>query len=114
MLPLVTIIIDLPLDGTYTYTKEFKLSVPEKNLQPAKYDNLVKPFMIVSCDGHIIDVVGPYAATQTDAEIINNLFVDEESQYRQLFQPNDVFILDFWLTNPQTRVTGSWSNSVKY
>ncbi|KAH9636341.1 hypothetical protein HF086_003641, partial [Spodoptera exigua] len=59
-----------------------------------KYDNLVKPFVIVSCDGHIIDVVGPYAATQTDAEIINHLFIDEESQYRQLFQPNDIFILD--------------------
>uniref|UniRef100_A0A2H1WGN0 SFRICE_038712 n=1 Tax=Spodoptera frugiperda TaxID=7108 RepID=A0A2H1WGN0_SPOFR len=28
--------------------------------------------MIVSCDGHIIDAVGPYAATQTDADIVTN------------------------------------------
>uniref|UniRef100_A0A2H1VI49 SFRICE_038592 n=1 Tax=Spodoptera frugiperda TaxID=7108 RepID=A0A2H1VI49_SPOFR len=45
-----------------------------------KYVNLVKPFMIVSCDGHIIDVVGPYAATQTDAEIINHLFEAEDNR----------------------------------
>lgn len=49
--------------------------------------------MMVSCDGHIIDVVGPYAATQTDAEIMNHFF-EEDSPYRQLFQPNYIFILD--------------------
>ncbi|CAH2088630.1 unnamed protein product [Euphydryas editha] len=59
-----------------------------------KYDNLVKPFMVVSCDGHIVDVVGPYAATQTDAEIMSHLFQAENSPYRQFFQQNYVFILD--------------------
>ncbi|KAF9423713.1 hypothetical protein HW555_001039 [Spodoptera exigua] len=82
-------------DGTYVFLqKSSNYLFQKKTYSLHKYDNLVKPFVIVSCDGHIIDVVGPYAATQTDAEIINHLFIDEESQYRQLFQPNDIFILD--------------------
>ncbi|XP_035452082.2 uncharacterized protein LOC118277412 [Spodoptera frugiperda] len=82
-------------DGTYIYLqKSSNYLFQKKTYSLHKYDNLVKPFMIVSCDGHIIDVVGPYAATQTDAEIMNHLFEAEDSLYRQLFQPNDIFILD--------------------
>ena len=82
-------------DGTYVYLqKSSNYLFQKKTYSLHKYDNLVKPFMIVSCDGHIIDVVGPYAATQTDAEIMNHLFQAEDSPYRQLFQRNDVFILD--------------------
>ncbi|KAH9639643.1 hypothetical protein HF086_009096 [Spodoptera exigua] len=51
----------------------------------SKEDNLMKPFMIVSCDGHIIDAVAPYAPTQTDAEIMTHLFENENGPFRKLF-----------------------------
>lgn len=76
--------------------------------------------MIVSCDGHIIDVIGPFAATQTDADIMTHLFQAEDSAYLELFQPDDVFILDrgfrdaipllerlgFQIHKPESLVTG--------
>lgn len=49
--------------------------------------------MVVCCDGHIIDVFGPFAATQTDAEIMNFL-VSSNGSLHQYFRRNDVFILD--------------------
>lgn len=82
-------------DGTYIYLqKSSNYRFQKLTYSLHKYDNLVKPFMMVACDGHIIDAVGPFAATQTDAEIMTNLFQAEDSPYRQLFQQNDVFILD--------------------
>lgn len=48
---------------------------------------------MVTTDGHIIDVFGPYAATVSDAEIIKQLFHDT-SNIGQYFRDNNVFILD--------------------
>lgn len=45
-------------------------------------------------DGHIIDVIGPYAATQTDAEIMKDLFCDEKGPMRTFYREREVFILD--------------------
>ncbi|KAF9797227.1 hypothetical protein SFRURICE_006209 [Spodoptera frugiperda] len=45
-------------------------------------------------NGHIIDVIGPYAATQTDAEIMKDLFTDESGPMRSFYREGDVFILD--------------------
>lgn len=82
-------------DGTYIYLqKSSNYLFQKKTYSLHKFDNLVKPFMIVSCDGHIIDVIGPFAATQTDADIMTHLFQAEDSAYLELFQPDDVFILD--------------------
>ncbi|RVE41952.1 hypothetical protein evm_013392 [Chilo suppressalis] len=82
-------------DGTYIYLQKSSNYLFQKRTYSLhKYDNLVKPFVIVSCDGHIIDVIGPFAATKTDADIMTEIFQAEDSPYRQLFQPNDVFILD--------------------
>lgn len=47
---------------------------------------------MVACDGHIIDAFGP--ATQSDADIIKNLFENENSPLRSYFRCNDIFILD--------------------
>ncbi|KAJ8708905.1 hypothetical protein PYW07_013509 [Mythimna separata] len=82
-------------DGTYIYLqKSANYMFQKKTYSLHKYDNLIKPFMIVSCDGHIIDAVGPYAATQTDAEIMTQLFENENGLFRRLFRPNDIFVLD--------------------
>lgn len=44
--------------------------------------------MIVCSDGYIVDVIGPYAATSSDAIIMRTL-MQENSDW-----PNDVLILD--------------------
>lgn len=59
-----------------------------------KYRNLVKPFLLVACDGHIIDVSGPYPATESDANIMKALFQNEDGELRSFFEAGDVFILD--------------------
>lgn len=50
--------------------------------------------MIVSCDDNIIDVLGPYAATKTDADILEDEFHDSSKPPRQYFRNGDVIILD--------------------
>lgn len=59
-----------------------------------KYRNLVKPFLIVSCDGYIVDCFGPYKATTSDADIMTSLFSNENSPLRLYLQENDIFILN--------------------
>lgn len=82
-------------DGTYIYLqKSANYMFQKKTYSLHKYDNLIKPFLIVSCDSHIIDAVGPYAATQTDAEITKHLFENENGPFRRLFRENDVIVLD--------------------
>ncbi|KAL0809876.1 hypothetical protein ABMA28_011356 [Loxostege sticticalis] len=82
-------------DGTYIYIeKSSNYLYQKKTYSLHKYRNLVKPFLFVCCDGYIIDVLGPYPATTTDADIINQEFRNEDSPCRQFFQAGDVFILD--------------------
>lgn len=57
-----------------------------------KYKNLLKPFLLVTPDGYIVDCFGPYKATTSDADIMKSLF--SNSPLRQYFQNNDIFILD--------------------
>lgn len=60
-------------DSTYLYVqKSSNYKYQKKTYSLHKYHNLTKPFLVVSCDGHM-DVFGPFAATQTDAEIMNFL-----------------------------------------
>lgn len=59
-----------------------------------KYRNLLKPFLLVTPDGYIVDCFGPYKATTSDADIMKSLFTDENCPLRQYFQNNDIFILD--------------------
>lgn len=59
-----------------------------------KYENLIKPFLIVACDGYIIDVSGPYAATQTDSEVMKHMFENENRPLKSFFRSDDIFILD--------------------
>ncbi|KAL0879440.1 hypothetical protein ABMA27_003191 [Loxostege sticticalis] len=82
------------LDGTYIYVQKSSNYKYQKNTYSLhKYQNLVKPFLIVCTDGYIVEVLGPYPATTSDADIINKEFTDE-SIYRQYFQSGDASILD--------------------
>lgn len=59
-----------------------------------KFQNLFKPFLIVCTDRYIVKVLGPYAATTSDATIMSRIINNEESTFNWFFQENDVMILD--------------------
>lgn len=58
----------------------------------------MKPFLFVCCDGHIIEVSGPHAATSSDAQIMQNILLNENDHgdglFQWFFRNGDVFILD--------------------
>lgn len=81
-------------DGTYIYLqKSSNYLFQKKTYSLHKYANLLKPFMMATTDGFILDVYGPYAATTSDAEIMNQLFAPSGA-LRNYFRENDVFLLD--------------------
>ncbi|RVE47928.1 hypothetical protein evm_007442 [Chilo suppressalis] len=83
------------MDGTYIYIqKSANYSYQKDTYSLHKYRNLIKPFIIVCCDGYIIDVLGPYAATKSDADILKDEFRDPLQPLRQYFKEGDIFILD--------------------
>lgn len=54
---------------------------------------MVKPFLIVCCDGYIIEALGPYAAMKNDASVMKDI-LNEGAFPEPLFKENDIFILD--------------------
>ncbi|KAH9635438.1 hypothetical protein HF086_006375 [Spodoptera exigua] len=77
--------------------EQLEIQQPEvqaKTYSLHKYRNLIKPFLIVASNGHIVDVWGPYSATISDASIMNDLFAEENGPLRSYFREGDVFILD--------------------
>lgn len=83
------------VDGTYVYLqKSSNYSFQKKTYSLHKYRNLVKPFLMVATDGHIIDIFGPYPANTSDADIMKALFQDENGGLRLFFREDDIFILD--------------------
>lgn len=85
------------MDGAYLYIqKSSNYFYQRETYSLHKYRNLMKPFIIVSSDGYIIDVMGPgpYSAKTSDATILLNEFNEETKPLRQYFQEGDVFILD--------------------
>lgn len=82
-------------DGTYIYLqKSSNYLFQKQSYSLHKGRNLVKPFLIVTTDGHILDIYGPYAATVSDADIMKQLFRHDTNELRQYFRGGDVFILD--------------------
>jgi hypothetical protein len=57
-----------------------------------KYRHLIKPFVVCTTDGLIVDVFGPYSAKGNDANILMSILKDSDLQ--NLLQPNDNIILD--------------------
>ncbi|XP_028165256.1 uncharacterized protein LOC114356347 [Ostrinia furnacalis] len=90
--------VDRPIvifDGTYCYIeKSSNYMYQKKTYSMHKYRNLMKPFLMVCTDGHIIDVLGPYPATTSDADIMKNEFSNETKPLREYFNEGDAFVLD--------------------
>lgn len=59
-----------------------------------KFRNLLKPFILVNSDGYIIDVLGPFSATTSDAIIMQKIINNEQHVLHCLLRREDVFILD--------------------
>lgn len=82
-------------DGTYIYiNKSSNFLFQRQSYSLHKFQNLLKPFLIVCTDGYILDVLGPYAATKTDANIMSDIMNNGENPLHFFLQANDVFILD--------------------
>lgn len=80
-------------DGTYIYLqKSANFLFQRKTYSLHKFRNLVKPFLIVCSDGYIVDVIGPYPATTSDATIMTQMMQDDA--WHIFLRPDDVFILD--------------------
>lgn len=87
------------VDGTYIFIqKSSNYFFQRKSYSSHKYRNLVKPLLLVSCDGHIIEVSGPHAATSSDAQIMLNIIENENDHddgvFNWFYGEGDVFILD--------------------
>ena len=54
---------------------------------------LVKPFLICTADGYIIDIYGLYPATWNDARISTEI-MEKDLDLRKLLLEGDIFILD--------------------
>ncbi|XP_072946923.1 uncharacterized protein [Epargyreus clarus] len=82
-------------DATYVFLQSSSNYLFQKETYSLqKLDNLVKPFMIVCCDGYIVECLGPYKATSNDASITSLNLRNEESCLRSFFRRGDVFIVD--------------------
>ncbi|CAH2109131.1 unnamed protein product [Euphydryas editha] len=87
-------------DGLYIFIQKSSNFLFQRNSYSLhKYQNLIKPFMIVCGDGYIIDVTGPYDATTSDASIMQQILQNhdgpmEEAPINYFLEEGDVFILD--------------------
>lgn len=90
----------LIVDGSYIFIQKSSNFLFQRNSYSLhKFQNLIKPFMLVCGDGYIVDVTGPYAATTSDATIIQQILENhegplEEAPINYLLEAGDIFILD--------------------
>ena len=83
--------------GTYIDVEKSEIN---QHFQKATYTdhkkkNLVKPMMVVTTDGHILGVFGPYLGRNNDASILNHaLATDDGKKFLKLVGPLAVCLLD--------------------
>lgn len=83
------------LDGTYIYLqKSSNYFFQRKSYSLHKFRHLLKPFLIVCPDGHILHIYGLYEATKSDAKILSDIVRSENDPFNWFFNENDVLILD--------------------
>ena len=80
-------------DGTYLYCQKSENNKMQRLLYSGqKKRQLIKPFIVCTTDGYIVDAYGPFAATVNDASILSYLL--DNSNLRELLVKNDVIVLD--------------------
>lgn len=84
------------MDGTYIYIqKSSKYTFQRKSYSIYKGRPLVKPMMIVTSDGYILDILGPFLADgkNNDAAILNQHLREGEGLLKWA-EENDILVLD--------------------
>lgn len=81
-------------DATYVYIqKSSNYEFQRRTYSMHKRRPLIKPMMVVSPNGYILEVFGPYPANLNDAEILKKI-LSENNSLRETFIENDVFLVD--------------------
>ena len=84
----------LVADGTYLYCQKSSNNKIQRQLHSVQKGRaLIKPFVICTSDGYIVDTYGPYAAKDNDATILLHLLSSNDS-LKNLVLTDDVFVLD--------------------
>ncbi|CAB0041354.1 unnamed protein product, partial [Trichogramma brassicae] len=84
----------LVCDGTYLrHEKSSNNEYQRKSYSGQKKAPLCKPFTICTTNGYIVDVLGPYNATENDAKILESILNDPEG-LTTLLRDGDKFFLD--------------------
>lgn len=82
-------------DATYIYCeKSANYDFQKLTYNSHKKRNYVKPMLCVTTNGKIVDLVGPFKATDNDATIMKKIFEKENDSIFRVFQPNDVVLVD--------------------
>ena len=78
-------------DGTYCYCqKSSNNKVQRKTYSCQKKRHLVKIFVICTSDGYIVDIFGPYAASDNDATILRDIIHKEILKNLQFLKKNTI------------------------
>ena len=81
-------------DGTYCFCQKSQNNEFQRlTYSGSKKRHLVKPFVICTSDGTIVDIYGFYAATINDATIMEDV-LSKDKELRDIFQPDDILIAD--------------------
>ena len=82
-------------DGTYIYfDKSSDYVFQKKTYSVQKCRNLLKPMLCCTTNGYIVDVFGPFPASDNDATILNTIIEDISSGFKDFFKQNDHFFVD--------------------
>lgn len=92
----------LVLDGSYIRIEKSRNNVFQyRSYSVQKKDNLLKPFLIVTPDGYIVDCYGPYEANKNDSTIFEHI-IKTDIEFNNIldgFEPKTIFFLDRGISN---------------
>lgn len=81
-------------DGTYArHQKSKNNEYQRKSYSGQKKVPLCKPFTVCTTTGRVLDMLGPYHATENDASIMENVISDPNG-LSSLMKPGDIFFVD--------------------
>lgn len=82
-------------DGTYCRCeKSNNNSFQYHTYSGQKKDSLIKPFLICTTDGYIVDLYGPFAANKNDSSILESI-LNTDTNLRRILKPHlSVIFLD--------------------
>ena len=107
-------------DGTYCYCQKSSNNYFQRvTYNGQKKRHLVKPFVICTCDGTIVDIYGFYSATSNDATIMENILLEDTvrrySHFKSIFLINDCFYnYDYMGTDLEQNISNHVVSSCLY